>query len=35
VGGGAPQEVRVRTTARPLRDPDGEIRGAIAVFTEL
>jgi PAS domain S-box-containing protein len=35
VGGGAPLEVRVRTTARPLRDPDGLIRGAIAVFTEL
>lgn len=35
VGGGAPREVRVRTTARPLRDPDGQIRGAIAVFTEL
>jgi PAS domain S-box-containing protein len=35
VGGDPPQDVRIRTTARPLRDPDGQIRGAIAVFTEL
>ena len=35
VGGDPPRERRVRATARPLRDPDGQIRGAIAVFTEL
>jgi DNA-binding CsgD family transcriptional regulator len=28
-------EIRVRASVRPLRDPDGRIRGAIAVFTEL
>jgi PAS domain S-box-containing protein len=35
VGGDPPEEVRVRSSARPLRDPDGELRGAIAVFTEV
>jgi PAS domain-containing protein len=34
-GGDPPQEARGRVTARPLRDPDGQIRGAIAVLTEL
>jgi PAS domain-containing protein len=33
--GDPPREVRVHISVRPLRDPDGEIRGAIAVFTEL
>jgi hypothetical protein len=35
VGGDPPEEVRVRSSARPLRDPDGELRGAIAVLTEV
>jgi DNA-binding CsgD family transcriptional regulator len=35
VTGGRPEEVRVRLSARPLRDPDGTIRGAIAVFTAI
>jgi hypothetical protein len=30
-----PREVRIRSSARTLRDPDGRIRGAIGVFTEL
>jgi hypothetical protein len=34
-GGDPAREVRRRLSARPLRDPDGRIRGAIAVFTEL
>jgi len=34
-GGDPPRAVQVRVTARPLRDPDGQIRGAIAIFTEL
>jgi PAS domain-containing protein len=29
------EEIHVRSSARPLRDPDGEIRGVIGVFTEL
>jgi PAS domain-containing protein len=29
------REIRVRASVRPLRDADGQIRGAIAVFTEL
>jgi hypothetical protein len=34
--GADPQrEVRRRLTAKPLRDPDGQIRGVIAIFTEL
>jgi DNA-binding CsgD family transcriptional regulator len=33
---GEPQQRRkARTSARPLRDPDGQIRGAMVVFTEL
>jgi PAS domain S-box-containing protein len=35
VVGDPPQEVRVRATVRPVRDPDGRIRGALAVFAEL
>lgn len=34
-GGDPPHEVRRRLSARPLRDPDGQIRGVIAIFTEL
>jgi PAS domain S-box-containing protein len=34
-GGDPPREFRRRLTARPLRDADGHIRGAIAIFTEL
>jgi PAS domain-containing protein len=33
--GDPPVEVRARTSVRPLRDAGGEIRGALAVFTEL
>jgi PAS domain-containing protein len=33
--GDPPEEIHVRSSARPLRDPDGEIRGAIGVFTEV
>jgi PAS domain S-box-containing protein len=35
VGGSPPREVWIRTSVRALRDPDGQIRGAIGVFTEL
>jgi PAS domain-containing protein len=35
VVGDPPSELRVRTSGRPLRDPDGQIRGALIVFTEM
>ncbi len=33
--GDPPEEVLVRSSSRTLRDPDGRIRGALIVFTEL
>lgn len=33
--GDPPVEVKVRSSSRTLRDPDGRIRGAMIVFTEL
>lgn len=33
--GDPPVAVTVRSSSRPLRDPDGRIRGALVVFTEL
>jgi PAS domain-containing protein len=35
VGGEPPREIRVHISARPLRDADGQIRGAVAVLSEL
>jgi hypothetical protein len=34
VGGEQRQEIAVRSSARPLRDVGGRIRGAILVFSE-
>jgi PAS domain S-box-containing protein len=34
-GGDPLEDVRVRASTRPLRDDDGKIRGAVAVFTEV
>jgi PAS domain S-box-containing protein len=34
-GGDPLEEVRLRASTRPLRDDDGKIRGAVAVFTEV
>ena len=33
--GDPPEQVKVRSSSRTLRDPDGRIRGALIVFTEL
>jgi DNA-binding CsgD family transcriptional regulator len=35
IGGDPARRVRIRATAQPLHAPDGQIRGAIAVLTEL
>ena len=35
VAGDPPERVTVRTSVRALRDPDGSVRGAVLVFTEL
>jgi PAS domain-containing protein len=35
VAGDPPERVTVRTSVRALRDPDGSVRGAVLVLTEL
>lgn len=35
LAGDPPRRTRAKVSARPLRDPDGRIRGAILVFTEV